>query len=96
MSSTQKISEIRTQIYLPSGLYRSVKNQAKARNISMAQLVRESLSAHLPPASKPTKPKTTRAKNDLMDLAGVIKGEPPDVAENISKYVGQLYEEKTR
>lgn len=89
MPQTNKVSEVRTQIYFPRYLYHRVKQHASARKVSFAAVIREAVE------EKVSSPKKQASKNDLMDLAGTIKGEPADMSENISKYIEQMYLEKT-
>ena len=42
-----KLSEVRTQIYLPREQHRSLQRVARARETSMAQVVRDALEAYL-------------------------------------------------
>ena len=73
-------SEVRTQIYLPRRLHRELRRAARARGVSMAQLLREAAEEAL----RRTRP---RARDPLGDLIGVIRDAPPDLAEHHDHYL---------
>jgi predicted DNA-binding ribbon-helix-helix protein len=73
-------SEVRTQIYLPRRLHQSLRKAAKARRVSMAQLIREAAEEAL------RRPETLQ-EDPLADLVGVIRDAPPDLAEAHDHYL---------
>ena len=89
MPQTTKVSEIRTQIYFPQSLYRRAKQHAAARKVSFATIVRNAVEKEVGFTKNQT------PTYDLLDVAGIIKNEASDVSVNFSKYVKQMYQEKT-
>ncbi|MBI2009864.1 MAG: hypothetical protein HYS86_01665 [Candidatus Chisholmbacteria bacterium] len=90
MSNTQKVSEVRTQVYFPRSTYRLVKKHAQIRNVSIAQVIREAV------ADKITSKKTSTTKSkayDLLKYAGSLSGGPKDFSENPSNYLKKMYQE---
>ena len=85
------VSDHRTQIYLPEHLYTQVKEHAKRQKISMAMVIRDAVTERFAYGEGKKKKKS---HNDLMELAGSIKGGPTDISTNISKYIRQMYREK--
>jgi hypothetical protein len=73
-------SEVRTQIYLPRRLHRSLRKAAKARGVSMAQLLREA-------AEEALRRTETRVEDPFADLLGVIRDAPRDLAEAHDHYL---------
>jgi predicted DNA-binding ribbon-helix-helix protein len=73
-------SEVRTQIYLPRRLHQSLRRAAKARGVSMAQLIREA-------AEEALRRTDTPQQDPLADLVGVIRDAPHDLAEGHDDYL---------
>jgi hypothetical protein len=73
-------SEVRTQIYLPRRLHQSLRKAAKARGISMAQLIREA-------AEEAVRRTETPRQDPFADLVGVIRDAPTDLAEAHDHYL---------
>jgi predicted DNA-binding ribbon-helix-helix protein len=71
---------VRTQIYLPRHLHQSLRRAAKARGVSMAQLIREAAEE----AIRRTEPPQ---RDPLADLVGVIRDAPADLAEAHDHYL---------
>jgi hypothetical protein len=73
-------SEVRTQIYLPRRLHQSLRRAARARGVSMAQLIRE--------AAEEAVRRTECSRPDpLADLIGIIRDAPRDLAEGHDDYL---------
>lgn len=73
-------SEVRTQIYLPRRLHLALRRAARARGVSMAQLLREA-------AEEAVRRATPRREDPLGDLIGVIRDAPADLAECHDHYL---------
>jgi len=73
-------SEVRTQIYLPRRLHRSLRRAAKVRGVSMAQLIREAAEEALRGMELPQ-------QDPFADLVGAIRDAPPDLAEGHDHYL---------
>jgi len=75
-------SAVRTQIYLPRRLHQALRRAARARGVSMAQLLRE--------AAEDTVRHAERGDEDpLGDLVGVIRDAPSDLAERHDEYLSR-------
>jgi predicted DNA-binding ribbon-helix-helix protein len=71
---------VRTQIYLPRRLHQSLRRAAKARGVSMAQLIREAAEEVVRRTEGPL-------QDPLKDLIGVIRDAPRDLAEGHDGYL---------
>jgi hypothetical protein len=78
--STVATSEVRTQIYLPKKLHRALRRTAKARGVSMAQLLREAAEEVVRRAQEP-------GPDPFEGLIGTIEQGPADLAENHDHYL---------
>ena len=78
--ATSRASEVRTQIYLPRRLHQALRRAAKARGVSMAQLIREAAEDALRRARP-------RDEDPLTGLIGIIRDAPPDLAERHDHYL---------
>ncbi len=96
MYNLQRVSERRTQLYLPEDTYNAVKEEAKRQGISMAEIIRRSIEENIPAlkTKKKVNKKVDKAWKDLMKLSGRIKKGPKDMSYNISKYIRKMYREK--
>jgi len=75
----------RTQIYLPDLLYKTVKTLAHEQNVSIAQVIRDAITKYTLEDSKREQLNLTKAKRELLKLAGAGKG-PKDLAKNHDSY----------
>ncbi len=80
------ISEKRTQIYLPAQQHGALKRLAKQRGVSLAQIVREALTAHMAADPSAAVRRETKVVDPLGDLIGCAKG-PGDLAKNHDDYL---------
>ena len=70
---------IRTQLYLPDPLYKSLKNKAKKKHMTFASYTRFYLEqAVMDTKEKKTKEKTALQRFPFLKYAGMIKGSPND------------------
>ena len=74
----------RTQIYLDDLEYRYLKDLAKTEGKSMAAIIRTWIKDHI-------KKRIRKKKDPLLELSGIIKKAPKDMASKFDKY---LYGEK--
>ncbi|MFA5820671.1 MAG: hypothetical protein WC873_00970 [Candidatus Gracilibacteria bacterium] len=76
---------VRTQLYLPDDMYKALKAQAKAQNMTFAGYVRVFLAKDV--ATKGEK-KSLCEKYPFLNFAGMIKGSPVDSNnEEIDKFL---------
>lgn len=95
MQDFPRVSEHRTQIYLPEDIYQTVKKEARKQGVSMAAIIRKSIETSIPLKSKAKINKERdKAWKQIMKLSGSIKKGPKDMSYNISKYIGKMYQEK--
>lgn len=76
----------RTNILFDPDTWAMLTHLSRQKKATIGELVRHAIKVTY------TKPSP---KNDLLDVAGIIKNEAPDVSVNIAKYINQLYQEKT-
>lgn len=76
---------VRTQIYLDPIQHKKLKQEARERDISMAQLVREIVDGHFDSGSV----KKSYTKADYMSIVGMFDSGRSDVAENHDQLVGK-------
>ncbi len=95
MQDFPRVSEHRTQIYLPEDIYQTGKKEARKQGVSMAAVIRKSIETNIPLKSKAKINKERdKAWKQIMKLSGFIKGEPIDFSSNINKYIARMYKEK--
>ena len=90
------MSQYRTQLLLDEDRYLWLKDEAKAADKSIAQMVRDMIDEKKQEREKRKQRKYTAAYGRLLALAGSIKekGGVNDVSENHDKYLGEaLYQE---
>lgn len=75
----------RTQIYLEKAYYEGLKREAKAEDISLAELIRRIVKQHL--SSGLTSKR--KSKVHYMTIVGIGKSEAADGAEKHDRYVGE-------
>lgn len=75
---------VRKQLYLKKEQDALLKYLAKQRGISEAEVVREALERL---ANESKAPETSKGRDPLLDLIGLIPDGPPDLAENHDKYL---------
>jgi hypothetical protein len=68
----------KTSLYLPPELDRALAEYASSRGISKAEAVRRLIADTVAPAPRPR-----------ITAIGVIKGDKPDVSENIDRYLAE-------
>ncbi len=73
-------SEVRTQIYLPRKVHGALRRAARARGVSMAQIIREA-------AEETLRREDTREQDPLSGLIGVMKNAPADLSVNHDHYL---------
>lgn len=76
---------IRTQIYLDTLQHKKLKQEARERDISLAQLMREIVDRHY--ASGSDRKRFTKA--DYMSIVGIVDSGRSDVAENHDDLIGK-------
>jgi len=75
----------RTQIYLPSSLYHQIKEMARVRNTSIAQIVRDALLRYTGSRVMTPHQEFARAKRAFLSLAGIGSG-PKNLARRHDAY----------
>ncbi len=95
MKQQQKVTDFRTQIYFPADLYFWIKQESRDNNVSMAQVIREIIEEKKQKErfKKSKKNKKKKQENELMELAGGLKGEPSDFSVNMGKYMTEFWKE---
>lgn len=79
---------VRTQLYLPDDMYKSLRKEAKGKKMTFAAYVRIKLE---PEDLKKEKQKTLYQRFPFMKYAGMFKGDPNDsVNEEIDKAIYDL------
>lgn len=73
-------SEVRTQIYLPRSLHRALRDEARRRGVSMAQLLRDAAAAAL-------RNNNGDQHDPLAELVGIVREGPKDLATNHDYYL---------
>ncbi|MBI3074440.1 MAG: CopG family transcriptional regulator [Deltaproteobacteria bacterium] len=89
------MTEKRTQIYLPAEQHGALKRLAKKRGVSLAQIVREALTAHMAREPWPVPHRGTKIVDPLGDLIGCARG-PGDLAKNHDAYLYGRASERRR
>lgn len=94
--SHQRVSDRRTQIYLPEELYQLVKAEANKKNASIAQIIRRSIRQALKPTKKSIdKKQKTKLSNPFLKFAGILSDKSaPDLSSNTPKYLREMYQQK--
>lgn len=85
----KRVSDRRTQVYLPEELYQMVVEKAAQRGVSMAQVIREAVEK-----IEPREEVKARKNDPIWDLVGMIKGEPADFSSNTRGYLREMYRAK--
>jgi hypothetical protein len=82
-----KISEKRTQIYLTHDTFRALKQESKQAKTSIAEIIRQSIAAHLQ-ERRLRKGRDFDWKEDpLSKVAGMVKDGPADLSVNHDHYL---------
>lgn len=93
---TQRVSEVRTQIYLPKALHEVVQQEARRQGVSMATAIREAVSDKYIMTDNVKEKKREEAWKALMKFAGTGKRGPRDVSQNPGEYWAQAIEQKLK
>ena len=102
MTTAQRVSDIRTQIYLPEAWHQQLQAVASQKGLSMAAVIRNSIGKTLgikpQSTTKISEKEKTRAWRRLMKLSGITKGkdEPGDVSTRPGYYWAKAIEEKLK
>ncbi len=97
MNNWQRVSERRTQLYLPDDIYKAVKEKGRKQGVSMAEIIRRSIEDSIPALKNKKKvddKDKDKAWKELMKLSGMIKKGPKDMSYNISKYISKMYKQR--
>ena len=78
------LSDIKTQIYLPRDLFGNLKRHARHGKQSMAQVIREALSAFLEEHARPA---VNWADDPITRSIGMAKGGDRDLSTHHDKYL---------
>ena len=79
-----KISEVKTQIYLPKALFGNLKKHAGRGKKSVAQVIREAIGAFLEENARPP----IRWEDDPITRSiGIAKGRDRDLSTHHDKYI---------
>lgn len=89
----QRVSEVRTQVYLPLQWHEQLRAYAKRRGVSLAQVFRDQVSDLVKKDADVSKEK---AWKEFRKMAGFIKGGPSDVSTRTGEYFAQAIEAKLR
>jgi len=76
---------VRTQVYLEAGQHRRLKREAQKHDVSLAQLLRDIVSAHL--AGARTEPRFT--KEDFLSIVDLGESGSPDGSAAHDRCVGE-------
>ncbi len=87
----QRVSEVRTQVYLPLQWHAQLRAYAKRHGVSLAQVFRDQVSDLVKMDADASKEK---AWKKFMKMAGFIKGGPSDVSTRTGEYFAQAVEAK--
>lgn len=91
------VSQYRTQLLLDEDRYSWLKQMAMEDNSSIAEIVRRSIDEVRSKRQKLEFNRKQKARQNLLKLAGSIKGGPKDVSINHDKYLGEwIYQHKVR
>jgi hypothetical protein len=74
------VTEVRTQVYLPRKLHLALQRAARARGVSMAQLLREA-------AEEIVRREGRTTEDPFGGLVGAMRDAPPDLSENHDHYL---------
>jgi len=79
------VSEKRTQVYFPEGLYRRVQRKAREKSTSSSAVIREAVEEFL---AKEEEEKKIDWENDpFLKAAGFIKNNVTDMSVNLDHYL---------
>jgi hypothetical protein len=76
---------VRTQVYLEAGQHRRLKREAQARDVSLAQLLRDIVSIHI--SGNKASPRFT--KEDFLSITALGESGTPDGAKAHDHYLGE-------
>src|SRR3989344_8604915 len=95
---TKRVSEVRTQIYLPKAWHEKVQKIARRQGVSMAMVIRKTLKDGLALSDVDEEKKREMAWKALMKLAGIAKDKigATDVSQHPGEYWAQAIEEKLK
>lgn len=89
----QRVSEVRTQVYLPLQWHEQLRAYAKRRGVSLAQVFRDQVSDLV---KKDTDASKEKVWKEFMKLSGFIKGGPSDVSQRSGYYYAKALDAKLK
>ena len=81
---------VRTQVQLTPAQAEVIKQLARERGVSMAEIVRQSIEAYVRAAQGPTQQEIRRRAKEM---AGVLRGGPEDLAARHDDYLVEAFDQ---